>query len=212
MDVEAMDLAAADFRRALELAPAHVPSYEGLAGLMHGLATPQPGDLALLARGAALSPGNTLIEAGLGAAEIRQGRAAEGRARLERLVAAKSDAHDRGLAFARSVLESEMLRAEEAEINRLIATQAFDEVIPIIDRALARPLEPVPRQSMEALRRRMGGFAVIKRATRLANDGETAAAREALAALLAERTDQAVEAEARRLLREIEKHDARRNK
>ncbi|MBL9202513.1 MAG: hypothetical protein JNL39_18525 [Opitutaceae bacterium] len=210
LDVEAMAAAAADFRRALELEPAHVPSYEGLAGLIHGLAAPQPGDLALLARGAALSPGNTLIEAGRGAAEIRQGRATEGRARLSRLVAGKDDAHDRGLAFARSVLESEMLREEADEINRLITAQAFEEVIAIVDRALARTLEPVQRHSMESLRRRMAGFATIKRATLLANEGETAGARGLLTAMLADEPDRAAEVEAKRLLREMERHQTRR--
>lgn len=210
LDPEAMDAAAADFRRALALAPSHVPSYEGLASLAHGLATPLAGDLALLREGALRSPGNTLIEAGLGAMELRLGRVAEGRARLERLAARQGEPPDRGVAFARSVLESEALREETEAINRLIAAQAFDEARGVAERALARPLDPAQRGAMEALRKRMAGFAVIKQATRLANEGETAAARAALAGLLTGDADRAVETQAKRLLREIDRLGAPR--
>jgi tetratricopeptide (TPR) repeat protein len=212
VDPETMDAAAADFRRALALAPAHLPSYECLAGLMHGLATPQPGDLDLLPRGAALAPGNTLIEAGLGAAEIRQGRAEEGRARLDRLVASRPESSDRGIAFARSVLESEALRAEIDEINRLIAARRYDDVIAIAERALARSLDPAQRQSMEMLRRRMAGYRAIGAATKLANDGELLAAVAQLQALLATEPEPLVRREAERLQREIERLIARQKK
>ncbi|MBL9186937.1 MAG: DUF1570 domain-containing protein [Opitutaceae bacterium] len=207
---EAMEAAAADFRRALSLAPAHVPSYESLAGLMHSLPTPLAADLELLARGAALAPESTLIQAGLAAGELRLGRAEAGRARLERLRAARPDGTDRGTVFARGIWESERLRAESELINRLIEERRFEDVIPIIDRALARGMEPVSRQAMESLRRRMAGFQAIKRATQLANEGDLVTARGLLADLLASGSDQMAEVEARRLLRELDKHEARR--
>lgn len=214
VDPEAMDLAAADFRRALGLAPGHVPSYEGLAGLMHGMATPLAADLGLLARGAALSPGNTLIEAGLAAGDIRQGRVAEGRARLERLVATHPESAERGIAFARNVLASETLRADSEEINRLMAAKRFDDVIAIVDRSLARELEPVQRRAMEALRRQMGDFKLLDEATLLANEGGYESARGLLAAFIARgaEADLAATQQAKRLLREIDKHLAQQKK
>jgi hypothetical protein len=74
-----MDAAAADFRRALLLSPSHVASYEALAGVIRGMATFEPGDAELLARGHALSPGNAMIEAGI----ARSQRSTGSRARID---------------------------------------------------------------------------------------------------------------------------------
>ncbi|MEO6245138.1 MAG: hypothetical protein ABIQ12_06855 [Opitutaceae bacterium] len=206
---ETMDRAAADFRRAITLAPAYVASYEGLAGVMHGMATPAESDMALLQRGLILAPGNTMIEAGIAAGECRAGRGAEGRARLERLCAGGPDSVEPGLTYARSILASEALRSEVEEINRLTAEHRFDEVMVIADRALARVMDAVQRQSFIEARRRAGDSRAIARAVELANRACVAEAKRDLQTLLATEPERSVAEEATRLLRELEKREER---
>ena len=108
----------------------------------------------MLARGLAQSPGNTMIEAGLAAAELRSGRVADGRARLEKLCARHPTTASAGMTFARRLLENETLQAEIAEINQLVREKRWDDVIAATDRALARPLEPAARRFMKNVRQR----------------------------------------------------------
>jgi tetratricopeptide (TPR) repeat protein len=209
VDPEAMDRAAADFRRAIMLAPAHVASYEGLAGVQHGMATPLAADIELLERGRRYAPGNVMLEAGIAAGECRAGRVAAGRARLERLCAQQPDSVDPGMIYARSILASETLRADVEEINRLTADHRLDEVIATADRALARPLDPVQRQSFVAVRRRAADTQKIAAAVDLANRGRVAEARRDLRELLDHEPERSIAQEAGRLLRELEKGDER---
>lgn len=208
-DPEVMDAAARGFRRAIELAPSHVASYEALAGLMRGTATFVPGDLELLARGLKQAPGNAMLEAGIAAAEVRAGRAADGRARLERLCARHPTEMGPGMAFARRLLENETFQADIDEINRLSTANRLDEVIALTDRALARPLEPAAKVFMQQVRRQTADFRSVHAAVELANQGRTSAAKESLEALLATHPDLAVMKEAQRVLREIEKQQER---
>jgi tetratricopeptide (TPR) repeat protein len=209
IDPQVLDTAAADFRKAIQLSPSYLQSYEGLAGVMRGLATSVPGDLDLLARGLAQAPGNTMIEAGIAAAEVRAGRVAEGRARLERLCARHPHAETPGMTFARRLLENETLQAEIAEINRLSREKRWNDVIALADRALTRPLEAPARQFMEDVRQRTRGYQEINVAIAAANRGESDEAVPILKALLETKPEPAVEAEAQRVLREIEKHAKR---
>ena len=206
---EAMDLAAADFRRAIALAPRHVPSYEGLAGLIHGMATPLAGDVDLLVSGNQHAPGSVLIEAGIAAGEWRAGRATDARARLERVLARQPDSTAPGIVYAHSILASEALRADIEEINRLTAANQLDEIVVVADRALARPLDPAQRQSFEALRRRALEFKIIAAAVGLANGGRVTEAKLKLADLLGTMPERSVVREAERLLGELEKFEER---
>ncbi len=205
IDPRAMDAAAADFRRAIGLSPTHVPSYEGLAGVVHGMATFRADDMDLLARGLVQSPGNPMIEAGLAAAEGRAGRPEEGRARLERLCARHPTGNGVGLMYARRLLAIETLKAESEAITSLTAEGQLDQVIAIAERALARPLDASSRTYMESVLRRMRGYQGVRAAVERANDGDAAAARQRLEALLATQPEPAVLAEAQRVLREISK-------
>ena len=205
VDPEAMDRAAADFRRAIALAPRHIASYEGLAGVVHGMATPLANDVDLLVRGSLHAPGNAMIEAGIAAGECRGGRAPEGRARLERLCAQRPESAEPGLVYARNLLASETLRADVDEINRLTAENRLHEIIVVADRALARPLDLVQRQSFLGARQRALDFRTIAAAVETANANRVADAKRSLEALLATQPEQSVVQEAERLLRELAK-------
>lgn len=209
IDPEAMDRAAADFRRAIALAPRHIASYEGLAGVMHGMATPLPGDVDLLVRGSLHAPGNAMIEAGIAAGEWRGGRPAEGRARLERLGARHPDSAEPGVVYARSILATETLRADIEEINRLTAEKRLDEIVVVANRALTRPLDPVQRQSLENVRQRALDFKKIAAAVELANARRVAEAKRVLQDLLARSPERSVAQETERLLRDLEKFEER---
>ena len=209
LDPHTMDAAAEDFRKAIQLSPAHVASYEGLAGIMRALPTFVASDLDLLNRGLVLAPGNTMIEAGIAAGEVRAGRVADGRARLERLCERHPTATSAGMNFARRLLENETLRSEIDEINRLSDENRLDDVITIADRALARELEPAARHTMETVRQRMTAFQKIRAAVDLANRGDPAAAQRALTDVLAAEPEPAVEKEAKRVLREITNREER---
>lgn len=204
-DPHEMDRAAANYRTAIRLGPGYVGSYEGLAGLMHGMQTFDPGDMELLARGLRLAPGNATIETGVAAGEIRAGRVAEGRARLERLLAGREDERERGLEFARRVLASETLKAEIEEIERLAKRGNYDDALAIVERALARPLDPSSRQTLESARRNLVDFRTLENAREQANRGELAAAGQVVKDLLAGSPELIVRENAERLLREIEK-------
>jgi tetratricopeptide (TPR) repeat protein len=207
-DPGAMDAAAADYRRAVELAPSHVPSYEGLAGLIYGMQSFEPLDLELLHRGLLQSPNNAMIETGIAAGEIRAGRGAEGRARLERIVGRHAGRSDAGTRFARRILADETLRAELDEIERLAKQNRFAEVVAVADRALGRDLEPAHRQILTTARQRMHDFKKIIEAVELANLGQVTAATGLLEALVLSNPDPAAKAEAQRLLREIARQTA----
>ena len=200
---EAMDEAAADFRRAIALSPSHVASYEGLAGVMRGMATFVPGDLDLLARGSQQSPGNAMIEAGIAAAEIRAGRPADGRARLERLGARHPNVTSAGMLYARRLLEIERLQEDVAEINRLSALNRLEDVTAIADRALARDLDPAAREFMENVRRRMGDYQRVREAVERANAGDVPVAVRLLDELLADNPDPVVAEEATRIRKKV---------
>lgn len=203
VDPHAMNEAAADFRRAIALSPSHVASYEGLAGLVRGMATPLAGDLDLLVRGRLQAPGNAMIEAGIAAAEIRAGRRADGRARLERLCARHPNATSAGMLYARRLLESERLQAEVEEINRLSAENRLEDVIVIADRALARDLDPAAREFMANVRRRMGDYQRVREAVGHANAGDAPEAARLLDELLAGTPDPVVAEEARRIRKNL---------
>lgn len=200
-----MDKAAANYRIAIRLAPAYLGSYEGLAGLMHGMQTFEPGDLELLERGLRLSPTNVTIETGIAAGEFRAGRAAEGRARLERLLAERGDEREPGVRFARDVLARETLKAEMEEVNALGRARKFEEALAIVERALGRDLDPVNRRMVESMRRQLEGYRTVAQAVEQANRGEVASARQSLEALLEREPERGIREDAERLLREIEK-------
>jgi len=203
VDARAMDEAAADFRRAITLSPSHVSSYEGLAGVIRGMATFDPSDLDLLARGSQQSPGNAMIEAGIAAAEIRAGRLADGRARLERLCARHPNVTSAGMVYARRLLENERLQADVAEINRLSALNRLEDVLAIADGALARDLDPAAREFMENVRRRMGDYQRVREAVERANAGDTPAAVRLLDDLLAGTPEPVVAEEATRIRKQL---------
>jgi tetratricopeptide (TPR) repeat protein len=209
IDPQVLEAAAADFRTAIRLSPSHVASYEGLAGVMRGLPAYIPSDLELLVRGLAQSPGNTMIEAGIAAAELRGGRVADGRSRLERLCARHPNTRSAGMDFARRLLASEIVQAEIAEINRLTMERQWDEALALADGALARDLEPAARQFMEKARGRMSGYRRLQTAAELANRADFAGAAQTLEELLATQPEIALATDARRLLREISPDGAR---
>jgi tetratricopeptide (TPR) repeat protein len=208
-DPHAMDAAAADFRKAIQLSPSYVGSYEGLAGLMRGMATFEPADLDLLLRGLKQSPGNAMIEAGVAAAEVRAGRVADGRARLERLCARHPTGASAGILFARRLLANETLQSEVDQITRLTKEKRLEEVIEIADRALSRPLEPAAREFMEGVSLRTQGYARIQAAVELANEGDGVGAKAALEKLIDEAPDDEVLKEAQRVVRQIERRERR---
>ena len=202
-----MDAAAADYRHALALVPSHVPSYEGLAGLIYGMQTFHAADVELLSRGLLLSPGNTMIETGVAAGEIRLGRGAEGRARLERLCARNADRHDAAAKFARRILADETLKSEIEEVDRLAKQNRFAEIATILEGALARDLVPAHRKLVHGIQRRMRDFRTIVEAVDLANRGERGVAKENLKRVIASAADQTARSEAQQVLRELEKFD-----
>jgi tetratricopeptide (TPR) repeat protein len=202
-DPQVLDAVAQDYRRAIALSPSHVASYEGLAGVVRGLETFVPGDLELLLRGFAQAPGSAMIEAGIAAAEVRAGRRADGRARLERLCARNPNAMNAGMNFARRLLESELLQADIEQINQLTRRNQLDDVIVVADRALARSLDTRMREFMKNVRERAGGYQQLQRAVKLANEGEVTGAKEAISALLASGPEPVLAAEAQRVLREM---------
>jgi predicted Zn-dependent protease len=167
------------------------------------MATPVAGDLDRLARGALQAPGNAMIEAGIAAAEIRAGRRADGRARLERLCARHPNATSAGMLYARRLLESERLQAEVEEINRLSAENRLEDVIVIADGALARDLDPAAREFMASVRRRMGDYQRMRDAVGRANAGDAPEAVRLLDELLAGAPDPVVAEEARRIRRKL---------
>lgn len=209
LDGAAMDKAAGNYRMAIRLSPSHIASYEGLAGLMHGMQTPDPGDLEVLARGAKLAPGSTTIEAGIAAGEIRAGRVEEGKARLERLLGKFDDDPDAGVRFARGVLASETFRSEMEEINQLARETRYDDALALVERSLAREPELLHRQTLEQARDSLRSYKTIATAVASANRGDVAAARKALEDLLESNPDRAIRSDAERLLREIAKHEAK---
>lgn len=202
-----MDSAAANYRKAIRLATWHVPSYEGLAGLVYGMATFVPEDLDVLARGLLESPGNAMIEAGLAAGEIRLGRSAEGRAKLEQLGARAGGDSDPGVKFARQVLAAERWKADLAEIERLAPENRFAEIVALADRALARELPAEQQRVLADVRRRMADLQTVAEAIALANDGGLDAAKQKLEALLAAAPHPAARGEAERVLREFSRHE-----
>jgi hypothetical protein len=150
-----------------------------------------------------------MIEAGVAAAEVRAGRVADGRARLERLCARHPTATSAGMNFARRLLENEMLQAEMSEINRRSSLGQWQDVIAIVDRALARSLEAPARQFMASMRERAVAYQKIQAADDAAKQGEVNAAKETLEELLAGDPEAAVAKEARRVLRELAKANDR---
>jgi predicted Zn-dependent protease len=209
IDSHVLDVVAADFRRAITLSPSYVASYEGLAGVVRGLATYAPGDLELLTRGLAQAPGNTMIEAGLAAVEMRAGRVTDGRVRLERLCARHPAVTSPGMMYARRLLETETFQSEVERITALSAENRFDDAIAIADRAIGRELEPASREFMENVRRRMSGYKGVCAAVELANRGKLTAAKESLEELLATDPDVVVMKEAQRVLQEISRESDR---
>lgn len=200
-----LDLAAGDYRRAIALAPSHVPSYEGLAGLVYGMETFVPEDRELLARGLAQAPGNVMIAAGLAAAEIRSGATAAELARLEQLAGGGENATDSGRKFARDVLADERMKGDVAAINEASRQRRFDEALGRIEHALKRDaLKRTHRRTLEELRVRMQGFAALHAAVACVNAGEVSAGRSRLRALAGETTDENVRAEAQRILTELD--------
>ena len=128
-----------------------------------------------------------------------------GRARLERLCARHPTATSAGMNFARRLLENEMLQAEMHEINRHSNAGQWQDVIAIVERALARPLESPARQFMAATRDRALAYQKIQSAVECAKSGDVNAATRMLETLLAEDAEPVVAKEARRVLREITK-------
>jgi tetratricopeptide (TPR) repeat protein len=185
LDPKLMDTAAADFRRALELRPSHIASYEALAGMIYSMATFRPDDVALLRRGRALAGANPMIEVGIAAGEIRLGHDADGRAALRRLGAGDLQATRPATRYARQIIESEDLRAELRGVDDHLRDAQFDEAIAIVDRAVARNLDPLHRQAMVDLRRRVVDLKKIHAAEETARRGDPAAARRMLTEVVA---------------------------
>jgi tetratricopeptide (TPR) repeat protein len=209
IDPWVLDAVAADYRTALSFSPTHVASYEGLAGVVRGLATFAPGDQDLLARGLALAPGNAMIEAGVAALEVRAGRVADGRARLERLCLRHPTLTTAGMIYARRLLETETFQSEVDRIHVLATENRFDDAIAIADRALTRDLDSTSRVFMANARRRMEGYKVVCAAVESANRGEMVAAKQSLDDVLASEPDVVVMKEAQRVLQEISLQMAR---
>jgi tetratricopeptide (TPR) repeat protein len=209
LDAEAMDLAAADYRRAIALAPAHIPSYEGLAGLMHGMKTFVASDADLLVRGALQSPGDSMIEAGIAAAEVRAGHVTDGITRLERLCARHPESSEPGLVYARDILAIETIQREIEEINRLGQENKLEEILAIADKALARPLPPEHRQAMQDVRHRTADLLKLGAAITLANKGDDAGAKKIVDEVIASNPDRSVLEEARRLEKELARRGAK---
>ena len=171
--------------------------------MVRGLATFVGDDRDLLARGLIQSPGNVMIQTGIAAVDLRAGRIAEGRARLERLCVQHPTAMSAGMVYARRLLEIETFQSEIERINTLSAEKRFDDVIAIADHALTRDLDPTARGFMENVRHRMGGYKRVCAAVEFANRGEIAAAKQSLDAVLAADPDAVVMKEAQRVLQEI---------
>ena len=204
IDPPVMDLAAADYRKAIALAPAHVPSYEGLAGLIYSMATFRAADVDLLVRGLLLSPGNAMIETGIAAGEIRSGHVAEGRARLARICERNLDRQNAGIQFARRLYTDELLKADLADIERLASENHFDAAMAVADRALARDLEPANRQVVSKARRQLAGYQTVNAAVTLANDGDVSGATKMLQDFVGgSDADNSARDAAERLLRDI---------
>jgi hypothetical protein len=176
---------------------------------MHSMQTFEPADLEVLARGLVVEPGNVTIETGIAAGEIRAGKAAQGRARLERLLAGKGDSHERGLDFARKVLATETVKAEMEELDALAKKARFGDALDVVKRALARELEPAHRRALEKAQQSLEQFQTIAEAVEAANRGDPDLARRTLAELLAQQPEQSIQADAERLIREIDRHDTR---
>lgn len=205
LDPADMDAAAIDYRKAIRLATWHVPSYEGLAGLVYSMATFRPEDLDLLQQGLLQAPTNAMIEAGVAAAELRAGRLADGRARLEVLCARPIDSAEAGMKFARQMLAAETWKTDIAEIEWLGKQNRFAEVIVVVDRALARPLEPGQQRVLADLRQLMAEKQKISEAIAQINRGELPAGRQALETLLAEGPHPAARLDAERVLKELDR-------
>lgn len=204
------DQAAALYRRAIALGPSHVPSYEGLAGLMQCTKTFVPGDLDVLTKGHLLAPDNVIIPVGIAIAEIRSGRVVEGLRRLESVLARVDNESARGVAFARHILAGELLQADVQQINERAKERKYTEAIAIVDHAFARPLPPGHRETLEGIRRQLAAYRTITQAIAAANRGESAAAKALLEQVLAERPEPAIAAEANRVLGELARSSERR--
>lgn len=151
-----VDVAAGHFRRAIELEPQRISSYEGLAGSIYGMATFRPEDATLLAQGLALAPDNLVLEAGVAACEIRAGRSEAGLHRLERVAAHDAGTDSLAHQYAVRILTREKVKAELAEVQRLASERRFRDALSILDRALTRDLTPAERELFVGLRRGLG--------------------------------------------------------
>ena len=81
--------------------------------MVRGVTSYAPEDLELLTRGLAQAPGNTMIEAGLAAVEVRAGRVSEGRARLEQLCAKHPAVKSAGHQYACLAAQASECAAEQ---------------------------------------------------------------------------------------------------
>ncbi len=207
-DAKAMDEAAAKFRRAIELDPARVSAYEGLAGMVYSMASFQPADASRLARGLALAPANAMIEVGVAGAELRAARRGEGRARLERIAASDPEGVQPAMKLARQILDEDQLRADFGEIEKLAGENRYAEVLAIADRALARELDAASRKRMTDLRRRMADFKQVVDAMNLVSRGDPYEAKKLLVDLIATNPDKAVVDGAKSVLSDIERRAA----
>lgn len=202
-DAQTRDAAAAHFRRSLQLEPTRLPAYEGLAGVVYGAGTFEPGDGSLLARGLALAPGNAMIEAGVAGFEIRAGKIPEGRARLNRICALDPAGERAATKYARQILEDQQLNADFREIDDLARASRFTDAIAAADRALARGQTPANRQRLVELRRRTEDTKKINEAVQFVSAGKPAEAKPLLAALVANSSDSTIVEIARRMLADL---------
>jgi tetratricopeptide (TPR) repeat protein len=202
-DPKVMDAAAADFRRAIELAPSYKESYEGLAGLMYGMATFTPGDFSILQRGLKLAPEDAIIQVGLAACELRQGKQAEGLQRLKRTLAATNSADAGNSELGRRILQEQTVKTAFDEINALLLRNRFREALAAADRALTNRLDDEYRQPLLTFRVHVIEGREISDAVELVNHGDPGRARQQLERLAANASETSTKAEAKRLLKEI---------
>jgi tetratricopeptide (TPR) repeat protein len=203
LNPKVMDAAAADFRRAIELAPSYKESYDGLAGLVYGMATFTPDDFSILQRGLKLAPEDATIQVGLAACELRQGKQAEGLERLNRTLSETNSADAGKLELGRKILQEQTLKAAFDEVNALLVKNRFREALAAADRALTNPLDTEYRQQLLTLRVHVVEGQEISDAVDLANHGQRGRARQQLERLAADSSDASTKAEAHRLLKVI---------
>jgi len=168
--------AASRFEQAINLYPDYVPSYERLALLMPSLVLFSEADRQFLELGLRVSPGNELLEAGLGVWELKNHQTEKGRQRLRALLT--PDRRTSG--WARLIAEGQA--AEQATdtgmaaVRQLMAAGKFDEAGDEVGKLLRQATTQPQRAALAALRGEIGLFDLVSQAEKLADDKQWDAA------------------------------------